>query len=143
MFWKSDDTIPLHNFMRQKQFIVARLHVVYWYIRFQDDNRNNLLVKWVSNRRDHHFGSRNFYQGHHVYKDIWTPKQGKQLDVLMEPENRMDKVAVCVKINENIGGYLKKGRSRRFAKTSFTSCAVMCTQALRQKMLVKCVILAM
>ena len=63
MFWKSDGTIPLHNFMRQKQFIVARLHVVYWYIRFQDDNRNNLLVKWVSNRRDHHFGSRNFYQG--------------------------------------------------------------------------------
>ena len=84
-----------------------------------------------------------FIKGHHVYKDIWTPKQGKQLDVLMEPENRMDKVAVCVKINENIGGYLKKGRSRRFAKTSFTSCAVMCTQALRQKMLVKCVILAM
>ena len=84
-----------------------------------------------------------FIKGHHVYKDIWTPKQGKQLDVLMEPEKRMDKVAVCVKINENIGGYLKKGRSRRFAKTSFTSCTVICTQALRQKMLVKGVILAM
>ena len=77
-----------------------------------------------------------------MYKDIWTPKQGKQLDVLMEPGNRMDRIAVCVKINENIGGYLKKGTSGRFAETSFTSCAVMRTQALRQTLLVKGVILA-
>ena len=35
-----------------------------------------------------------FIKGHHVYKDIWTPKQGEQLDVLMEPDNRMDKFAV-------------------------------------------------
>ena len=40
-----------------------------------------------------------FIKGHHVYKDIWTPKQGEQLDVLMKPDNRMDKFAVCVKIN--------------------------------------------
>ena len=25
-----------------------------------------------------------FIKGHHVYKDTWTPKQGEQLDVLME-----------------------------------------------------------
>ena len=50
-----------------------------------------------------------FIKGHHVYKDIWTPKQGEQLDVLMEPDNRMDKFAVCVKINEKIMGHLKKG----------------------------------
>ena len=43
-----------------------------------------------------------FIKGHHVYKDIWTPKQGEQLDVLMEPDNRMDKFAVRVKINEKI-----------------------------------------
>ena len=60
-----------------------------------------------------------FIKGHHVYKDIWTPKQGEQLDVLMEPDNRMDKFAVCVKINEQIVGHSKKGKSRRFAKTIF------------------------
>ena len=35
-----------------------------------------------------------------MYKDIWTPKQGEQLDVLMEPDNRIDKFAVSVKINK-------------------------------------------
>ena len=59
--------------MRQKEFIcttciaqrasVARLHVVHWYIRFQDDNRNNLLARWTSKCLDHHLGSQNFYQG--------------------------------------------------------------------------------
>ena len=57
-----------------------------------------------------------FIKGHHVYKDIWTPKQGKQLDALMGPDNRMYKFAVCVKINQKIVGYLKKGASGRFAK---------------------------
>ena len=60
-----------------------------------------------------------FIKGHHVYKDIWTPKQGEQLDVLIEADNRMDKFAVCVKINETIVGHLKKGISARFAKTIF------------------------
>ena len=58
-----------------------------------------------------------FIKGHHVYKDIWTPKQGEQLDVVMVPDNRMDKFAVCVKINEKIAGHLMKGTSGRFAKT--------------------------
>ena len=49
-----------------------------------------------------------FIKGHHVYKDIWTPKQGEQIDVLMEPDNQMEKFAVCVKINEKIVGNLKK-----------------------------------
>ena len=52
-----------------------------------------------------------FIKGHHVYKDIWTPKQGEQLDVLMEHDNQMERFAVCVKINEKIVGYLKKGIS--------------------------------
>ena len=41
-----------------------------------------------------------FIKGHHVYKDMWTPKQGEQLDLLMEPNNQMEMFAVCVKINE-------------------------------------------
>ena len=57
-----------------------------------------------------------FIKGHHVCKDIWTPKQGEQLDLLIEPDNRMDKLAVCVKINEKNVEHLKKGTSGRFAK---------------------------
>ena len=83
-----------------------------------------------------------FIKGHHLYKDIWKPKQGEQLDILMEADNQMDKCKVCVKINEKIVGHLKKGTSGRFAKTIFY-CAVMRTQALGQKLLVKGVILAM
>ena len=60
-----------------------------------------------------------FVKRHHVYKDIWTPKQGEQLDILIEPDNRMDKFAVYVKINEKIVGHLEKGTSRMFAKTIF------------------------
>ena len=41
-----------------------------------------------------------FIKGHHVNKDIWTPKQVEQSNGLMEPDNRMDKFAVCVMINE-------------------------------------------
>ena len=37
----------------------------------------------------------------------------------MEPDNRMDKFAVCVEINEKIVGHLKKGTSGRFPKTIF------------------------
>ena len=29
----------------------------------------------------------NFIKGHHVYKDIRTPKQGEQSNVFMEPDN--------------------------------------------------------
>ena len=60
-----------------------------------------------------------FIKGHYVNKDIWNAKEGEQLGVLMEPVNRMDKFAVCLKINEKIVGNLKKGTSWRFAKILF------------------------
>ena len=99
MFWKSDDTIPLHNVVLQKEFILALLHVMYWYIRFQDE----LSVVLITT-----LDLESFIKGHHLYKDIWIPKQGEQLDVLMEPDNRMDKFAVCVKINEKTVGQMGK-----------------------------------
>ena len=49
-----------------------------------------------------------FIKKHHVHKDIWTPKQGKKLDILMEIDNPLNKFAVCLKINEKIEGHLKK-----------------------------------
>ena len=70
-----------------------------------------------------------------MHKDIWT-KQGEQLNVLMEPDNRKEMFAACVKINENV--YLE-GLQRQ----SFPSCALMRTQTLGQKLLVKRVILLM
>ena len=59
-------------------------------------------------------------KGHHVYKDIWAPELGEQLEVQCEPENPVDKYAVCLKTsNGTIVGHLKKGKSGRFAKTIF------------------------
>ena len=49
-------------------------------------------------------------EGHHVYKDIWAPELGEHLEVQCEPENLG---------NGTIVGYLKKGKSGRFAKTIF------------------------
>ena len=37
----------------------------------------------------------------------------------MEPDNRMENFAVCVKINKKIVRHLKKGTSGKFAKTIF------------------------
>ena len=37
----------------------------------------------------------------------------------MEPDNRMDKFTVCVKINEKIVGHLKEGTSGKFANAVF------------------------
>ena len=58
----------------------------------------------------------------------------------MEPDNRMENFAVCVKINKKI---VRKVHPESLQRQSFTSCAVMRTQALGQKLLVKGVILAM
>ena len=103
--------------MRQKESIVARLHVVYCVFKMTAEItclQDELPIALITT-----LDLETFIKGHHVYKDIWTPKQGEQLDVLMEPDNRMDKFAVCMKINEKIVGHLKKGTSERFAKTIF------------------------
>ena len=52
VFNLNDGNIPLRNFARKKECIVTRLHFVYWYIRFEDDSRNNLLARWTSSRLD-------------------------------------------------------------------------------------------
>ena len=59
-------------------------------------------------------------KGHPVYKDIWAPELGEHLEVQCEPENPVDKYAVCLKTsNGTIVGHLKKGKSGRFPKTIF------------------------
>ena len=41
-----------------------------------------------------------YIKGHHVYKEVWTPELGEQLNVRIEPDNRVDKFAVCVEKDE-------------------------------------------
>ena len=50
---------------------------------------------------------------------IWSPIIGENLEVVTEPENPVDKYAVCVKKDGKIVGHLKKGNSGRYAKTFF------------------------
>ena len=61
----------------------------------------------------------------------------------MEPDNLMDKFAVCVKINEKIIGHLKKGSSGRFAKTIFYFLRSDAYSSAWAKVVVKGVIFAM
>ena len=59
-------------------------------------------------------------KGHDVYKNIWAPELGEHLEVQYEPENPVDKYAVCLKTsNGTIIGHLKKGKSGCFTKTIF------------------------
>ena len=78
-----------------------------------------------------------------MYKDIGTPKQGKQSDVSMETDNRIDKFPVCVKINEKTVGHLKKVTSERFAETIFYFLSSDAYSSTGQKWLLKGVIVAM
>ena len=78
-----------------------------------------------------------------MYKDIRTPKEGKELDVLMEPDNLIDKFAVCVKINEKIVGHLKKGTSGMFGKKIFYFLRSDAYSSAWLKLLVKGIILVM
>ena len=44
-----------------------------------------------------------YIKGHDVYKEVWTPEVGEKLNVMMEPDNRVDKFAVCVeKIRQSL-----------------------------------------
>ena len=116
----------LHDFVRRNESFVERLHAVCWYILFQDDNRNNLLARWTSNRLITALDLKTFIKRHHVYKDIWTLKQVEQLDVLMEPDNQMDKFTACVKINERIVGYLKERYIRKVCRDNLLLPAQWC-----------------
>ena len=53
-----------------------------------------------------------------MYK-VWIAEVGKKFNVLMEPDNRVDKFSVCVEKDQAVVGHLKKGDSGKFAKTIF------------------------
>ena len=45
-------------------------------------------------------------RGHHVYKDIWTPFVGQELDVKTEATNPRDVFAVATTLDDNVVGHL-------------------------------------
>ena len=73
---------------------------------------------------------------YHVYKTLWNPLIGEFLSCEREPDNPLDKYAVCVK-KEKIVGHLPLGKSRKFAKTIFyflradelSSCKIVVTES--------------
>ena len=47
------------------------------------------------------------------------PDVGEKLNVLMEPDNRVDKFAICLGKDQTVVGHLKKGDPGKFTKTIF------------------------
>ena len=60
-----------------------------------------------------------YVKGYHVYKNIWKPTVNKELEIEMEPDNVMDKYAVCLKKSTSIVGHLPLGKNGKFAKMIF------------------------
>ena len=48
-----------------------------------------------------------YVEGHHVYKDIWTPEIGVSLDVQIELNNPLDKYSVCIRKSGKVVGHLR------------------------------------
>ena len=44
--------------------------------------------------------SSNWNQGYHVFKDIWSPRLGEDLELHCEPETSVDKHSVCLKTKD-------------------------------------------
>ena len=73
----------------------------------------------VSPSRIASFEIDSYVKGYHEYQGIWVPKVNEKLRTQTEPENTVDKYAVCVLLDEEVIGHLKKGKTGRFAKTVF------------------------
>ena len=60
-----------------------------------------------------------YVKGYHVYKNMWKPTVNEELETEMEPDNVMDKYAVCVEKNNFIAGHLPLSKNGKFAKMIF------------------------
>ena len=52
-------------------------------------------------------------------KNVWKPTVNEQLEPKMEPDNVMNKYAVCVKNNTSMAGYLPLGKKGKFGTIIF------------------------
>ena len=51
-------------------------------------------------------------RGHHVYKAIWSPIVGEELEMCREPENRYDRHAVALKKRGSVVGHVPRENSK-------------------------------
>jgi len=58
-------------------------------------------------------------KGYHAYQNEWVPVVNEKLRAQTEPENVVDKYAVCTLSGKDVVGHLKKGKSEPFAKMVF------------------------
>ena len=58
-----------------------------------------------------------YVKGCHVYQSLWKPILNEILTSKRQPENPVDKYAVCVLKDAEVVGHLTKGCNGRFAKT--------------------------
>ena len=58
-------------------------------------------------------------KGYHAYLDDWKPCWGEVLQAIPEPNNAVDKYAVCVLKDGEVVGHLKRGKLGHFAETIF------------------------
>ena len=61
-----------------------------------DQNESKVIVT-------RNFEMVSYVKGYHVYKTLWNPLIGEFLSCEREPDNPMDKYAVCVKKENKIG----------------------------------------
>ena len=62
-----------------------------------------------------------FSKVYHVYKGTWIPKEGKQLEFFIEPDNLKDKFAVCFQVNKTKIRHLEKRSYGKICKKIFFS----------------------
>ena len=62
---------------------------------------------------------KSFAKGYHPHKGLWKPFINEELTTAMEPDNVIDKYAVCVKKNNVIVGHLPLGKDGRFVEMIF------------------------
>ena len=57
-------------------------------------------------------------KGYHAYLDDWKPCRGEVLQAIPEPNNAVDKYAVCVLKDGEVVGHLKRGNLDALLKQS-------------------------
>ena len=62
-----------------------------------------------------------FSKVYHVYKGTWIPKEGKQLEFFIEPDNLKDKFSVCFQVNKTKIRHLEKRSYGKICKKIFFS----------------------
>ena len=65
-------------------------------------------------------------RGHHIYKDIWTPFIGEQLDLQHELNNAYDRYAVTIIKKDEIVGRVPRELARQFSRFLLEGGSIVC-----------------